>query len=139
MSTTASWLHAETATCTLSRCEHQPSVANAAACSTPRCLPLPPGTTCNTQNGERIATVIELETLPLGIVRIDAPGKQVIVATMNNSVHSFHIKVRGFSGTSYMYITRCMGAHSLTAWCAVACVLWSRARSATRCTCHAQL
>lgn len=40
-----------------------------------------------------MSTIIELETQPVGLVRIDAPGKQIIVGTMNNAVHSFHVKV----------------------------------------------
>ena len=74
------------------------------------------------KNGERVSTVIELETQPVGLVRIDAPGKQIIVATMNNAVHSFHVKVRR-SRSSCMHGTW----HSL--------VNSRRARSATHCTC----
>lgn len=41
------------------------------------------------KNGEVTGTVIELETLPCGLVRLE---RNIIVATMDNVLHSFHIK-----------------------------------------------
>lgn len=42
------------------------------------------------QNGELTGGVIELETQSVGIARV---GKSLFVATMDKTVHSFHVKV----------------------------------------------
>ena len=42
------------------------------------------------QNGELTGGVIELETQAVGIARV---GKNLLVATMDKTIHSFHVKV----------------------------------------------
>ncbi len=42
------------------------------------------------QNGEVTGGVIELETQAVGLARV---GRNVVVATMDKTIHSFHVKV----------------------------------------------
>jgi len=63
------------------------------------------------KNGELTGTVIELESMPCGLVRLD---KTIVVGCMNSAFHAFHIKGKKTYSVYLDHPITCMETLSLT-------------------------